>query len=1004
MQSEKEELSTSAADEFKSDLKLLGKVTKKEAGYDIDEKEPEKSFYAADVVTEDGQVKVQARFKLKIKDIWGAYKNDIVIGVFFLLYLIATMGVAYSFYYDVIYLGYADLPLNVGSEVMTQVMSAIYCFVLPVILWAKSTDYVFWNYRFQKITMLRIMVIAMIINTLLYIYRISYALMAPLLIQIEVTSDMSAKKIVGLGYTFTLIPLGLTLIAIYYVFLKNLFETRKLEEIEKFRLKHILYLNPKQYSKYEYNMKTISRMSNGQRYTMLLLDRMLHCAFVAPTGGGKTSSAFKPAIADDLYTRVLNEDKLKKELLKGIEKNKFRLRKPFDDFNFSKEYFEAKEGHEKEFNVLIKKYVVAGATIVAPDDSLTDDIYELCMKYGVPSLRMDPKWQTDGTNKPGFVGFNPFYLSPSIPDWARKPEIVKRAILFADVMQSLATMGEDGSDPYFSSINRIVGTTLSILVMVGHPLIRNGEQPNPLHLLDLVNDFDAIYPYVVAIRDVPELSKQYKVILDIAEKSFIDPMGRKRYEEHSSGFKVLLNNFLLSDYIQRIFTAEKVVDFDHALEHGEVVLVNIEQGDLGPVNSAALGLFTSVSFINSVLRRPGNEWSRNYHFAWFDEFPVYVSPTHEFMFVLFRKFRVAVNVAMQTTDQMLKNSYLSYLKGIITNSCGHIIMFGRANVNDMDLISQLAGEIDAFVEQKGTMETHMSVEAPTISTQRRTTAERRERVSTSDVRSREFQEVTVLGTREGTALPAFHGKLHFLNKSQTSEKKRFRVDWEKLYQKQEYQEEMTYVSTGTENATPLSAALKPEQSASKIRVLNTVTDDVTEGPKTASTIATKNGAMGKIDDLLNRINADEAGQVSNRHDTVNTYESDKVNVKSNIVNRVSFDDIVNEVLQDEDKGDVSLFDVLEGTADHVQEKAPEIDNERAQSESDNGDVSPAYESVKEGVSVEAGVEKKSVDAHPASVKENESEPVKTDDQDSVDPKSVASDLLRHLISEELSED
>jgi len=99
-----------------------------------------------------------------------------------------------------------------------------------------------------------------------------------------------------------------------------------------------------------------------------------------------------------------------------------------------------------------------------------------------------------------------------------------------------------------------------------------------------------------------------------------------------------------------------------------------------------------------------------------DEFPIIVNPSMEPYFTLFRKFRTSMLITMQTLDQMIKNPFLKYLKGILLNSCTTHIVFGRTNINDQDVYSALSSTIDKVTHSTRYFHTALSLDNPTLTT------------------------------------------------------------------------------------------------------------------------------------------------------------------------------------------------------------------------------------------------------------------------------------------------
>ena len=141
-------------------------------------------------------------------------------------------------------------------------------------------------------------------------------------------------------------------------------------------------------------------------------------------------------------------------------------------------------------------------------------------------------------------------------------------------------------------------------------------------------------------------------------------------------------------------------------------------------------------------------------------------------------------IALQTLDQMDKNPFLSYLKGIILNSCGFHVVFGRTNINDQMTYSSLAGMVDKVVKSSGVSQTALSSDNPQYTMSDRFTVEQVEVAPAHTIRNKDFQEVTFFRVEAGKAMPPVHGRVDFLKKKDKQPIRRYKVDWETLRQQQ----------------------------------------------------------------------------------------------------------------------------------------------------------------------------------------------------------------------------
>ncbi|WP_113675908.1 TraM recognition domain-containing protein [Vallitalea guaymasensis] len=718
---------------------------------------------------EDNNMSYTIQAIKKTRHILLSHLFEFLIFTYYAVFLVENIAYIIQFHDSFITLDLSIFPQN-------KYVFAFW-FISPIIVWFLSTNTTFWNYHLIKRSSLIAIIVFLSFRFSTFVYMLSYKFFIPFVARARVSESFTINKILGLGYILLALPTLITFIIVLNIYSPVYKDTILKEIINNFRL--FYYVTLPKFTYYSYTMPIVRDMKTGFKKVIEEHDRWLHSITIGATGAAKTSSCLLPAIYRDFIVKFRNVKRLKKLFRKHVKKGHFYFTQKFNDADFSINYIKPHKGYEKKYNKIIKKYKSAGITAMAPDDSLTDKVFEMSKAFGFKCNRIDPKLTEDGKLKEGFIGINPLFISPSIPEWARTQEMVKRATLFADVMQVLNELSGTKSDPYFASINRIGTTTISMLLMLTYTQLHNGEQPTPDNVLDLLNDFERILPYFEKLEEI-DIKNEYQTIKDVIQQDFLGP-GKDTFWQHSRGLRVQLNNFFTNRLIRNVLCTQNSVDIDKTLANGEVTVCNIELGELGPTDSPAFGLFYSVSFINAVLRRPGDEWSRLPHFCYIDEFPVIVSPAFESCFSLFRKFKVSMNVALQTLDQLKKSPFTQYLKGVLMNNCGHHIVFGRANLTEMKEYSELAGKELKTVVQVGSTETHITEENPSISFNERETPSLENKLDPHEVRKKPFQEVTFTTTKRGTLQDPIHGRVFFLPRYALNKKKPFIVNWEGLY-------------------------------------------------------------------------------------------------------------------------------------------------------------------------------------------------------------------------------
>ena len=697
---------------------------------------------------------------------------------------------------------YATLLLSLGVSVycFASLMSAFYytdytrlcsvnypaaMFVLCVITVVYSSAWPYWNFYHRKKMFVVCMLMLVGIAFAEMVYTVVSAIIVPPLLLPEPNKWITKDKWMFLIRIITISP---TLVCTGF-FVQNMaifaFDKFVLNQIFSFRI--LNHVDLRKDKKYKYDACVVKRQSNGRVHVIRENDRYMHGLINGSTGTGKTSSIIIPMINGDLKTRCLNEDMQKKIMYKLLKEGKVVLNRPVTDKNFNVEYFTVVDKSvEDVVKDLKRRYRTCGITVICPDDSLSDETYRLCESKGIPCNRVDPLTDrnTDGKDKKGFVGFNPLYISPRIPEWQKTREIVKRATLFADVMQAINEIKGKG-DPYFTSINRSVTVAFSICLCVTFPSME-GRQPTPADVQEMVNNFTKIKKYAERLKSLNTEygDNRYGFVLDFIEYDILGK-GAEKMMEQARGLRMMMNEFLTNPLIRRTLCApeDNTVDMDRMLEEGQITAVNYAL-ELGETDSKGFGLFFLLSFIDAVFRRSGEEGANTIpHFLIVDELPVIIHSQFERAISLFRKYKVSIIGCLQSLDQMEKNETTKFLKGVLMGGCSHHFVYGRCGIDEMRRYSELAGKEWVSQEQYSESETSITEDDPSFSYSTRETMVQQEVLDPTLIRNRQFQEITMYTVVDGNLIPPFLGKVDFLDKTEKNVMKRTKYDWNTFYKR-----------------------------------------------------------------------------------------------------------------------------------------------------------------------------------------------------------------------------
>ena len=681
------------------------------------------------------------------------------------------------FIYSLYQIDYSLLPFHLPY--------LIFWFISPPLLFLYGTRNTFYNYHNFKIASLSLV----LANTCLMLLSIVYLGLSraflPAIMEIRTNEALTKGMILVLARAVTqlpLLPAGLLLFkGLFYPILDQ--ENR--QQLLAFKLK-ASNSPAKTSDAITYNMNVVKDIRTGKDVTVLEKDRFLHTLVDGTSGTGKTSSTLLPAIRDDLDVRCRAED-IQKRKVKAMEQghqvtyspssgsrgfsiNDFTPVVTGTEFLSPEEVEDRMRSIQNQLNEIRLAHPVCGITVMAPDDSLTDDVCNLCDARGIHYNRIDPTWDTSGKRKKNTIGMNPFYLPDYLPTSQRNELIVKKAVIFSDVMQAITDL-KGKADSYFTGLNRQMIANIAILVMVTVPVLRH-RHASPADLQELINNFELLPEYVDRLSEMDKGINQYTFIIQYIREDLLGK-GRTKMEDQSRGTRNIINEFLLMPANREVFCAQNSIDFDRTLSSSEVTVCNYNLAS-GDTDAIAFGLFFLLSFNNAVLSRPGTERTRLPHFFYLDELPVLIHASLEKNFSLFRKYRVAMFVAIQTLDQMAKNELTKYLKGVILGSA-HIIVFGRSSLSDMEVFSKMAGTHDVTEEQASTSETALSTDDPHFSYSVREMTTQRNTLEEIDVRMLDFQEVSFFTTQNGRPLPVIHGRVNFLKPSDWKKQSRSEI-------------------------------------------------------------------------------------------------------------------------------------------------------------------------------------------------------------------------------------
>lgn len=736
---------------------------------------------------EAGQSKTGYVFEV-CKSYLRQHKKEIFVGLAFILVLLHMVYSGFLYIYGMYHLNTGVFPNNAFYY--------LFAVIVPFFIWCISSLYDFYNYHRRKIMLMNMCIIHACIMMAILMYIILSGVVMPVILRIPLSRDISPDMIFNLGRLVMIIvslapSLGMTMILI-----RGTKDVLTKKGILSYRLGKTIDLRSREEKRFAYDMNIVRNLDTGRKHVIKEKDRFIHSLANGTTGTGKTSSLFTTAITSDMDKIVENKDYQKAECKKLLEAGKIRLKEEMEDSDFNINAFEAvdKEG-EKELKRLKYKCKVAGITAMAPNAGFSDQVYALAKARGLKVNRLDPTFGENGYLKPGFKGFNPLYIPEGLDTVSFLIEAARKAILVADVAQAIYD-SQGQSDVYFASLNRNISTVITMLLEFTYQDVHGNKQPTLDDVQQIINYFPNVMPYrsvlveKYALRDEngakiynaggnPKMSLPvFQVILDVIDNELLGD-GAEKMNDQCRGLRIIYNTILNNLNIRNILCCEDSIDIEKSIECGEITLVNyaLELSSAG----TAFGLFFMLSYINAALRRGGTEDTRIPNFCYVDEFPVVLHPSMDQCFSLFRQYRIAMFVAIQSLSQMDKSPSTAFMKPVLQGNCAHHFVFGRVAPEEMRMYEEMAGKEFHITEQKGTSQTSLTTANPSISFNERQQLTLENRIEGGDIRNLQFQEVCVVTVDNGSPVDLFFGKVSFLSNYKRIKKKLSHYDWEKYY-------------------------------------------------------------------------------------------------------------------------------------------------------------------------------------------------------------------------------
>lgn len=738
----------------------------------------------------------------KIQDL----ENEQLITICYAFYGMFLVYLLYRYYRVLWWLD----PILISNNPVIIVL----CAALPIILWVFGTKYEKFSFHNRKKMLLNIACINAVLNIIQPVIYLSHLLLVRKILNMEPGENVTKGMILMQGRIAVIIPLAIAFMLIYIPIHHFLTSTEMESKIERFKITH--YVDDRKNKEYQYDLKIIKDLKTGKTRAIKMMDRFVHMFINGASGTGKTSMTITRAIEEDLDRKVDNMQHREAELLKMVKNGECVVLPPIE--NITERNVKPKKSYIEKYKAIYDKYPDCGITVMAPNNAMNKDVIKLAIARKQYVNVIDPD-KTFNITSPYIrkMGIMPFYIPFGLPEDQRAIDITNAAENFSEVMVA-ANETEQTGEQYFRDINTSVTSNIAIAVMLANNISK--RQTSITEIQQCINEFEDLEPYIATIEDYFGISVKVMEVDGKGKDDISTLMNKNRAESDRSngrdnpyyetihfikqellgsgkekmfdqarGLRNLINKLLRDPRIKNLLdvSEDRAINFEGILRNNEITVVNTAI-EFSEQSSTAFGLFFMLNFAIAVKKRKENE--RSPHFLWIDEASQYMHKMYDVMITLYRQYRVAVGLAMQSTSQMEKSRATAYLKNVILGAGTHIV-FGRGSAEEMKLYSELGGLEDVDIIQKTVTTTSMFSSNASQSGGERMQKDKVNVMEGSDIRMRDFQEVTVFTIDNGRVLFPYAGKLNFVKKESFQPKDVKRVNWAKYVLKRKREAVLT---------------------------------------------------------------------------------------------------------------------------------------------------------------------------------------------------------------------
>lgn len=378
--------------------------------------------------------------------------------------------------------------------------------------------------------------------------------------------------------------------------------------------------------------------------------RFYHLLTVGHIGMGKTEYVIEPMIAKDLQKKRFLIESSKKLAYTLLRNRRARLTASYSNEymnkHFSFDLLAPTAGNETFFNNYLKKVKQngkrkdLGITYVSTERNSIDNIIQICEGLNLPYKLVDPLDENT-------VGINPFEISD--------PE--KAATTITELIYALtkdAKKTQEFPELTFENIRAI--QNVAILLKETYPDTHTGQLPTIQDISKLLSNFTLVEAMVRKFKKDFDLSRKHPDLIKYFEDYFFeDGKFKQQTEQKISGTLALIDTILKEKGIKKLLGNRlSNVNFEKALNDGEIILVCLRKGQLSNTSYAtykALGQIVFNLYASAANASEVDGSTRTPNFLYFDDFIEYINKTVMEQLAFFTKQNVGIIASIETLQE-----------------------------------------------------------------------------------------------------------------------------------------------------------------------------------------------------------------------------------------------------------------------------------------------------------------------------------------------------------------